>query len=126
MIPALSLFALLAAATPVPALPPQTPPREKEVPPDQSQRQYATLVVEVKDEEGKAVENAAVSLDNAGGTTERAGSTGESGFVQLVLVKAGNYFVRVRLKGYAPDERAVKLEADKRADLVFVLRKAKA
>lgn len=104
----------------------QPPPPPQEAAPDQSQRKFSSLVVEVKDEEGKPLEHASVSLDNAGGTTERAGSTGESGFVQLILVKAGNYFVRVRLKGYAMGEQSVRLEADKRGELVFVMKKAQA
>jgi len=44
----------------------------------------------------------------------------------FVLVKPGNYFVRVRLKGYAMGEQSVHLEADKRGELVFVMKKAQA
>ena len=113
-------FSAASAQAQQPARPPQ------EAPPDQSQRKFASLVVEVKDEEGKGLEHVMVRLDNAGGTTERTGSTGESGFVQLILVTAGNYFVRVRLRGYAPEERPIRLEADKRGEVAFVMKKAKA
>jgi uncharacterized membrane protein len=124
---ALLLAGALAAALPTASQEPKNPPREPEQqPPDQRQRKYATLVIEVKDEDGKPVENAVVRVDHAGGTTERAGSTGESGFLQLVFIPAGSYFVRVNCKGYASAEQSVKLEADKRNDLVFVLKKAMA
>ncbi|MFN8011701.1 MAG: carboxypeptidase-like regulatory domain-containing protein [Holophagaceae bacterium] len=118
-----ALLALLATAPVTAQEPPKSP---QEAPPDTTQRKYATLVVEVKDEEGKALEGASVSVDHAGGTRERAGTTGQSGFVQLLLVPAGHYFVRIRLRGFAPEEQPVHLEADHRADLVFTLRKAKA
>lgn len=117
------LLALLATAPASAQEPPKSP---QEAPPDTTQRKFATLVVEVKDEDGKALEGAGVSVDHAGGTRERTGTTGQSGFVQMLLVPAGQYFVRVRLKGFSPEEQPVHLEADHRADLVFTLKKAKA
>ena len=118
--------ALLLAATPLSVLRAQVPQPGQDKAPDQSQRKYATLVVEVKDEAGKPLENVVVHLDHAGGTSERSGNTGESGFLQMVFIPAGNYFVRVKHPGYVPEERAVRLEPDKRADLVFVQKKAMA
>jgi hypothetical protein len=116
---------LLLAGSALPAWS-QAPHPGQDKAPDQTQRKYATLVVEVKDEAGKALENVVVHLDHAGGTSERSGNTGESGYVQMVFVPSGSYFVRVRHTGYAPEEKAVQLEADKRTDVVFVLKKVMA
>lgn len=125
LLPALTALLMLAApAGTAMAQAPAQPGQDKA--PDETQRKYATLVVEVKDEAGKALENVVVHLDHAGGTTERSGNTGESGFLQMVFIPAGGYFVRVRHAGYAPEERAVKLEPDKRVVVVFVLKKAMA
>lgn len=124
LLPFLAALLLLAPASTIRAQAPPPPGQDKA--PDETQRKYATLVVEVKDEAGKPLENVVVHLDHAGGTSERSGNTGESGFVQMVFVPAGSYFVRVRQQGYVSQERAVRLEADKRADVVFVLKKAMA
>jgi hypothetical protein len=116
---ALSLAVLPLAAQGVPT-------RPQEEAPETPKKVSALVSVYIKDDKGAPIEDVAVTVDDHEAMILTRGETDAAGNARLVVIHAGDAWVRILKPGYTPDQKKITVTAGpKPIEVSFVMKKAK-